>query len=140
MHPISETLCNAYDELYRQGQVKFPLRDKQKHAIDSTVKTVEASYFGIEKYSTPQQKAVAYLCFLIKNHPVVDGNKRLAVLFFSVYCIVNKINPNLSEYSLDQMAVAIAISDLKMNVLMDAVSMVFFHVNMQGGTKFNHKG
>jgi death-on-curing protein len=107
MHPISELLCNAYSELHRQGQVSFPLHDKQRAAIDTVVKTVHANYFGFERFPTPTDKAVAYLCLIIKNHPVTDGNKRLALLWFRIYCDVNKLTPRISGFGFDELVVAI---------------------------------
>jgi fido (protein-threonine AMPylation protein) len=78
-----------YDRLFAGGEVQFPLHEKQRAAIDTIVKTVNASYFGIIRFPTPEKRAVAYLCYIIKNHPVTDGNKRLAVLWFEVYCEVH---------------------------------------------------
>ena len=79
LHPISELLSEAYNSLFRKGEVSFPLHDIQVENIDSVVKTVHAEYFGFVRFKTPEEKASAYFCFIIKDHPVVDGNKRLAV-------------------------------------------------------------
>ena len=107
MHPISKLLCDAYSELYKQGQVKFPLHEKQRVAIDTVVKTVNANYFGVERYPAPINKAVAYLCLIIKDHPVTDGNKRLALLWFRIYCDINKLEPKTTVIALDELAVSI---------------------------------
>lgn len=107
MHPISKLLCDAYNELFKNGQVKFPLHEKQRVAIDSVVKTVHANYFGIERFPTEIDKAIAYLCLIIKDHPVIDGNKRLAIFWFTIYCIVNDLQPNTTTIGLDALAVSI---------------------------------
>ena len=107
MHPISELLCEAYSELHRQGQVSFPLQEAHRSHIDSIVKTVHSTFFGVERFPRSQDKAIAYLYLIIKDHPVVDGNKRLAVLWFEIYCTVLKLSPDYSRFTLDQIAVAV---------------------------------
>ena len=126
MHPISKTLCKTYTELYNEGQVSFPLHDSQREAIDSVVKTVNANYFGIERFKTSQEKAVAYLCFIIKSHPVTDGNKRLAILWFEIFCEIYELKPDYSEYSLDEIAVAIEKAELKMEEMLGIIKTILF--------------
>jgi len=126
MHPISKALCRAYEELFNRGQVSFPLRDTQRDCIDSVVKTVNANYFGVKRFRTPQERAVAYLCYLIKNHPVIDGNKRLAILWFEVYCEVEELNPDPSPYGYDELAVGIERADMPMHDLLEAVKSILF--------------
>lgn len=80
----------------------------------------------MERFPTPEDKAVAYLCFIIKDHPVTDGNKRLALLWFSVYCSVQKLKPDALPYGLDVIAVSIEQSDLDMETLMKFVKAILF--------------
>ncbi|MDE1919168.1 MAG: Fic family protein [Patescibacteria group bacterium] len=126
MHPISELLCRTYSELHKNGQVSFPLRESHKHALDSVVKTVNANYFGIERFPTPRDKAVAYLCLLIKNHPLTDGNKRLALLWFDVYCQVSGLVPREPDFGYDALVVAIEQAPLKMETLFAFVNRLLF--------------
>lgn len=127
MHPISKVLCEAYRKLHEKGQVAFPLHKKQQDAIDGVVKTVNATYFDIERFSSPEDKAVAYLCFIIKNHPVTDGNKRLSILWFQVYCDVHNLDPDITTYGgLDILAVSIEKSDLEMETLIEIVKSILF--------------
>jgi len=126
MHPISKALCQTYTELYSERQVSFPLHDAQREAIDAVVKTVNANYFGIERFKTPREKAVAYLCFIIKDHPVTDGNKRLAILWFEIFCEIYELEPDYSRYSLDEIAVAIEKAELDMAHLLEVVAQTLF--------------
>jgi prophage maintenance system killer protein len=127
MHPISEALCETYAELYRRGQVSFPLHDKQRRALDSIVKTVEAEYFGTARHATHIDKAVAYLCLIIKDHPVTDGNKRLALLWFRVYCILFQLDADPTPYSYDEIAVAIEKNkDVPLDRLIHLVTSLLF--------------
>jgi prophage maintenance system killer protein len=126
MHPISQLLCDAYHELHKQGQVQFPLYETQALALDAIVKTVNSSYFGVERYPTPAEKAVAYLCLIIKDHPVTDGSKRLGLLWFKTYCIAQELTPDPAPYTFDQIAVAIEQSPVEMETLMILVKGLLF--------------
>ena len=75
--------------------------------IDSIVSNINGSNFGNENYKTKEEKAIAYLFFLIKDHPFIDGNKRTASLTFEVACSVNDLNPDYSIATLDVWAVFI---------------------------------
>jgi hypothetical protein len=125
MHPISALLCETYDRLVAAGEVQFPLYEKQRTAIDTMVKTVNASYFGIVRFPTPERRAVAYLCYIIKNHPVTDGNKRLAILWFEVYCEVQRLRPR-QDVALDLLAIAIEKTGATMEVLLDSAYQILF--------------
>jgi prophage maintenance system killer protein len=125
MHPISALLCEAYDRLFAAGEVQFPLYETQRAAIDTLVKTVNATYFGIVRFPTPEERAVAYLCYIIKNHPVTDGNKRLAVLWFEVYCEVQELRPR-QDVALDLLAISLGRSDARMEELLDSARQILF--------------
>lgn len=45
--------------------------------------------FGAELYPTLTEKAAAYLFFLARNHPFVDGNKRTAYLAAATFLLMN---------------------------------------------------
>lgn len=68
---------------------------------------MNGSYFGVNLYDTAELKAVAYLYFLIKDHPFTDGNKRTASLVFEVVCEMNSLAPNYQNFILDALAVFI---------------------------------
>lgn len=84
LHPISEALARVYNQLYEIKEVKFPLYDSHLENVDTVVKNVEAHYYGRELYPTPQDKVAACFCFIIKDHPFTDGNKRMAVIWLDI--------------------------------------------------------
>jgi prophage maintenance system killer protein len=75
--------------------------------VDSLVASINGTYFGVESYTTIGEKIVAYLYFLIKDHPFTDGNKRTATLTFSVLCELNSLVPDYHGLGLDSLAVFI---------------------------------
>ena len=128
LHPISETLCKVYNSFVRKGEVSFPLHDLQIQKIDSIVKTVHASYFGPARFKTREEKAAAYFCLIIKGHPVVDGNKRLAVVWLEIFCDAFELPISLSSsLTLDVLAVSVEKSKLDHHTLIQFVKDILFN-------------
>ena len=64
-----------------------PVRDLG--LLDSALHRPRTSAFGEEAYPTIGLKAAALLHSLVNNHPLVDGNKRLAWLATTIFCDLN---------------------------------------------------
>jgi death on curing protein len=128
LHSTSILLCEAYNNLYENREVAFPLHDEHIDKIDSLVKTIEGTWFGVSNYPTHKDKAAAFFCFIIKDHPVTDGNKRLSVLWLSVYCKALNIAINLPEnITLDEIAVSIEKEkEMSMKSLTNLVRIILF--------------
>jgi len=101
----SEDICRIYKNLRDKGQIDFDITENALRVIDAIVSNINGSNYGEERYKTVEEKAVAYLYFLIKNHPFVDGNKRTAILTFEVLCNFNDLKPNYKDTTLDEIAV-----------------------------------
>lgn len=50
----------------------------------------EMSVFGAEAYPTFPEKAAALMHSIVRNHPLVDGNKRLAWSALRAFCLLNR--------------------------------------------------
>lgn len=72
-----------------------PVRDVG--LIDSAAARPRASAFGEDAYPTLALKAAALLHSLVRNHALVDGNKRLAWLATVVFLDVNACRTELSD-------------------------------------------
>ena len=72
-----------------------PVRDVG--LLDSAIARPRSSAFGVDAYPTVEIKAAALLHSLAGNHPLVDGNKRLAWLATVVFLELNGLAPKLSE-------------------------------------------
>ncbi len=103
----SKNICQAYELLLDKRLVSFPLTQEGRSKVEAIVANINNSYFGTEIYKTIEEKTVAYLYFLIKDHPFTDGNKRTASLIFEVVCDINELVPNFNNFKLDQLAVFI---------------------------------
>jgi death-on-curing family protein len=50
---------------------------------------VKQTFDGKDLYSTVDEKAAHLLYFAVKNHPFVDGNKRIGALLFILFLVEN---------------------------------------------------
>lgn len=57
----------------------------------------QASAFGDEAYPDLWTKAAALLHSVVKNHPLVDGNKRLGWLACAVFLDINGSDPTIAS-------------------------------------------
>ena len=72
-----------------------PVRDVG--LLDSAAARPRTIAFGQEAYPTLPLKAAALLHSLARNHPLVDGNKRLGWLATVVFLDLNGAQPDLSD-------------------------------------------
>jgi death-on-curing protein len=87
-----------------------PVRDVG--LLDSAANRPRSSAFGEDAYRTFELKAAALLHSMTKNHPLVDGNERLAWLSTVVFCDLNGVTPRLVDDEAFQLVWDIASSDL----------------------------
>lgn len=64
-----------------------PVRDLG--LLDAAVARPRSSAFGVDAYRTLELKAAALLHSIVRNHALVDGNKRLAWLATAVFLDLN---------------------------------------------------
>lgn len=60
--------------------------------LDSAVHRPQASMFGADAYPDVPTKAAALLESLARNHPLIDGNKRLAWAATTVFLLENGLS------------------------------------------------
>lgn len=62
----------------------------KKGVIEGILKSIRQSFGGMEIYQSLEEKAAHLLYFIIKQHPFVDGNKRVASLLFIFFLSKNQ--------------------------------------------------
>lgn len=72
-----------------------PVRDVG--LVASAAARPRTTVFGDDAYPSIPMKAAALLHSLTKNHPLIDGNKRLAWLACVVFLDINGLQPDLSD-------------------------------------------
>jgi prophage maintenance system killer protein len=85
-------------------------RDRSGDGLASILGNLEQTWGGAPVYPNVEGRAAHLLYFVIKNHPFLDGNKRIGSLLFLHYLDKNR-RPLLDENALVALALLIAESD-----------------------------
>jgi len=80
--------------------------------LDAAVHRPRASLFGQDAYPDVMTKAAALLHSLARNHPLVDGNKRLAWLATYVFCARNGVELDPADDDAYHLVLAVASGSL----------------------------
>ena len=95
--------------------------------LKSVVATIYQSFAGQDLYKTTEQKAANLLYLMVKDHPLVDGNKRSAAALFIEFLAQNNLlfsadgTPLVSNNALAAMTLMVAMSSPKEKDLMVAL-------------------
>lgn len=74
--------------------------------------------FGNPLYRSREEKAAHLLYFIIKDHPFLDGNKRIGSFLFLLYQRQEGMPATITENTLTALALLIAQSDPSVKDLM----------------------
>jgi death-on-curing protein len=80
--------------------------------LESAVAAPQASFGGQSPYADLQEVAAAYLFYICRNHPFVDGNKRAALGACLVFLRLNGIEPPADGPQWEELTLAVAASEL----------------------------
>ena len=80
--------------------------------LQSAVAAPQAGFGGRSAYQDIAEVAAAYLFFICKNHPFVDGNKRAALGACIVFLRLNGIEPGPDGPEWEELTLAVAASAL----------------------------
>lgn len=78
--------------------------------LESAVAAPQATFGGKSPYKDIAEVAAAYLFYLCKNHPFVDGNKRAALGACIVFLRLNGIEPKTDGPEWEELTLAVAAS------------------------------
>lgn len=87
-----------------------PVRDVG--ILDAAVARVRSTAFGVDAYSTLDAKAAALLHSIVRNHALVDGNKRLGWLATVVLLDVNGAGTALTDDAAFELVMDVAARDV----------------------------
>ncbi len=90
-HPSIDQVIEIHDRVLQQHGGLQGIRDRA--LLDSALAAPKASMFGNPMFTDPVEIAAAYLFYLCKNHPFLDGNKRVALATALVFLKINGQEP-----------------------------------------------
>ena len=76
--------------------------------LESAVARPQATFAGAELYPDLYQKAAALMESLLKNHPFVDGNKRVAITAASLFMLRNGYRLEVDPQELERFTFHVA--------------------------------
>jgi len=106
-------------ELMDRGEASDLFGVEPNHQIEAIVKNIYQAFGGKELYKTLENKAANLLYLGIKDHPFVDGNKRISSFLFVYFLDKNDYLHRLSgekkinDNALTALALLVAESDMK---------------------------
>jgi death-on-curing protein len=80
--------------------------------LESAIAAPQATFAGQSPYKDIVEIAAAYLFYLCRNHPFIDGNKRTALGACIVFLRLNGIEPAPDEPRWEELTFAIASSQI----------------------------
>lgn len=101
-------------EIHAEAIARFGGSDgvRDTALLESAVAAPQASFGGKSPYRDLTEVAAAYLYFICRNHPFVDGNKRAALGSCIVFLRLNGFEPRPDGQEWEGLVFAIAAGEL----------------------------
>ncbi len=80
---------DSHDVLEIAAALIPDMRVRDEGLIKSAVERPRTTVFGNDAYKTFDEKAAALMHSLARNHPLIDGNKRIAWSATRAFCLLN---------------------------------------------------
>lgn len=94
-----------------------PVRDLG--LLDAACARPQSTAFGQDAYPTLEQKAAALLHSIVRNHALVDGNKRLGWLATTVFLDLNGHTVALTDDEAFELVMEVAQGELEVDQIAD---------------------
>ena len=97
-------------EIHREAIAGFGGSEglRETAMLESAVAAPQASIGGKSPYADLAEVAAAYLYFLCRNHPFIDGNKRTGLGACIVFLRLNGIEPKADGPEWEELTMAVA--------------------------------
>ncbi|MBP3815572.1 MAG: type II toxin-antitoxin system death-on-curing family toxin [Firmicutes bacterium] len=105
-----EQIISLHDALIKEHGGTNELRDEG--LLDSAISTPYQTFGGVDLYPSIVEKAGRLGYGLIKNHPFVDGNKRIGTHAMLVLLVINNVIPKYSENELTELILGVAAGEV----------------------------
>ncbi len=101
-------------EIHAEAIARFGGSDgvREMALLESAVAVAQATFGGKSPYADLAEVAAAYLYYLCKNHPFIDGNKRAALGACIVFLRLNGIEPKADGPEWEELTLAVAASTI----------------------------
>ncbi len=94
---------------------------RNEGALESALSNPFQSFGGEELYPGIEQKAVQLCCGLVKNHAMIDGNKRIGVHAMLVFLALNGWELTYTQKELSDVILELAAGEIKSEEMLEWV-------------------
>ena len=112
-----EEVLKIHEILIDKFGGKSGIRDKS--SLESAISRPFQTFDKKELYPNPIEKSAALIESIIKNHPFIDGNKRLGYVLMRLLLMENGLDIEIDEESKYRFVIQIAKGDLKFDEICD---------------------
>ena len=101
-------------EIHAEAIARFGGSDgvREMVLLESAVAAPQASFGGRSPYRDLAEVGAAYLFYLCRNHPFVDGNKQAALCSCLVFLRLNGLEPEADGPEWEALTLAVAASEI----------------------------
>jgi death on curing protein len=110
LHLTVEMVLEIHAEVIAQFGGSDGLREPV--LLESAVAAPQAGFGGKSTYADLAEVAAAYMFYLCKNHPFIDGNKRTALGACIVFLRLNGVEPKPDGSEWEDLTMGVASSTL----------------------------
>jgi death-on-curing protein len=102
-------------EIHAEAILRFGGSDGLREAalLESAVAAPQATFGGRSPYKDLAEVAAAYLFYICRNHPFIDGNKRAALGACIVFLRLNGIQPKGDGPDWEELTLAVASGEIE---------------------------
>ena len=108
---------------------------RDENLLASAVLAPQSSFGGKSPYSDVVDVAAAYLFYICRNHPFLDGNKRTAMMSAIVFLRLNGIEPELDSERWEKLMLDVAASRLDRDQTTARLRKLLKHLRTSKGKK-----
>jgi len=110
---VRHSIASLKADLMSRGEASDLFGLEHGDALAATLGNLDQSVFGEPIYPTIERKAAHLLYFIIKNHPLVDGNKRSGAFLFVDFlnrnnALIRDNQPVINDVGLAALALLVA--------------------------------
>ena len=95
-------------ELAAKGEASPLFGSPRGDALESILGNIDQTMFGEPLYGSREEKAAHLLYFVVKDHPFIDGNKRIGAFLFLLYLAQKGMERRLEPRALTALTLLIA--------------------------------
>ncbi len=103
---LDEVIAIHSDQIKRYGGLSG-IRDIE--LLKSAVAMPAVGFAGEFLHTDIFEMAAAYLYHIIQNHPFIDGNKRAGTVAWIVFLLMNGIEVDINENTLEALVLSVAV-------------------------------